>query len=109
MARCVGSARRRHGRSVRAPQVRRVMLLSAPLYSIATTDLWTEHLARLTRARIAERAATTDGESWANDQRELVVRYGWPRWYSRWDPDYGSMMQRSITGHDAGMPFDFIA
>ncbi|HEX4682234.1 MAG TPA: hypothetical protein VH277_05985 [Gemmatimonadaceae bacterium] len=88
--------------------VRRTFRISAPLYSMATTDLLTEHLARLTRARIAERAATPDGESWADDQRELVVRYGWPRWYTRWEPAFGSQMQRSITGHDAGMPFDFI-
>lgn len=88
--------------------VRRLMTIAAPMYSVSTTDLFTEHLARVTRARIAERAATTDGESWADDQRELVTRYGWPRWYSRWEPEFGSQMDRAVTGHDAGMPFDFI-
>jgi hypothetical protein len=88
--------------------VRRVMRVASPLYSISTTDLLTEHLARLTRGQIAERAASTDGESWADDQRQLVLRYGWPRWYSRWEPSFGSQMNRSITGHDAGMPFDFL-
>lgn len=88
--------------------VRRILRIAAPLYSVSTTDLLTEHLSRLTRARIAERSATTDGVSWADDQRELVVRYGWPRWYSRWEPEFDSGLQRSITGHDTGMPFDFI-
>src|SRR6185503_4631033 len=88
--------------------VRHVLRIGAPLYSVTTSDLLTEHLSRLTRAKIAERAATVDGESWADDQRELVIRYGWPRWYTRWEPAFGSQMQRSITGHDVGMPFDFI-
>jgi hypothetical protein len=52
------------------------------LYSVSNSDLFTEHLARVTRARIAEHSAGPDGEAWADDQRELMVRYGWPRWYS---------------------------
>ena len=87
---------------------RRVLLLGAPLYSISQTDLFTEQLARFTRIRMAERSASTDGESWGDDVRELMLRYGWPRWYSRTEPLVGSQMEASITGHDAGMPYDFI-
>jgi hypothetical protein len=87
---------------------RRLFWLGAPLFSVVTTDLRTEHFARLTRARIGERAATIDGESWADDQRELVLRYGWPRWYSRSMPQYGSLARPSITGHDAGVPYSFL-
>jgi hypothetical protein len=94
----------------RARLARRLLVIGAPLYSVATTDLWTEHLTRLTRARIAERSASPDGEPWANDERELVVRYGWPRWYSRAEP--GAMLttdfRPSITGHDSGMPYYFL-
>jgi len=88
--------------------VRRVMWLGAPLYSVSQTDLLTEHLARLTRARIAEHSAASDGEPWADDERELMVRYGWPRWYSRSQPDFRSQARPSIAGHDVGMPYDFL-
>ncbi|HTJ24012.1 MAG TPA: hypothetical protein VL383_16520 [Gemmatimonadaceae bacterium] len=87
---------------------RRILWLGAPLYSVAATDLFTEHLARFTRVRMAEHSAEPDGESWGDDVRELMLRYGWPRWYSRSEPPMGSQMEPSITGHDAGMPYDFI-
>jgi hypothetical protein len=88
--------------------VRRVLWLGSPLYQVSRTDLFTEHLARLTRAHIAEHSAAPDGEPWADDERELVVRYGWPRWYSRTQPQFGSQIEPSIAGHDSGMPYDFL-
>jgi hypothetical protein len=87
---------------------RRILLLGAPLYSVSQTDLITEQLARFTRVLMAEHSVSTDGESWGDDVRELMLRYGWPRWYSRSEPRVGSMMTASITGHDAGMPYDFM-
>lgn len=87
---------------------RRALHVGAPLYSVSTTDLFTEHLSRVTRARIAEHSAAADGEPWADDIRELMVRYGWPRWYSRTQPDFGSQRPPSIIGHDVGMPYNFI-
>ena len=87
---------------------RQVLLLGAPLYSVSQTDLFTEQLARYTRIRMAEHSASTDGESWGDDVRELMLRYGWPRWYSRSEPPVGSQMMASVTGHDAGMPYDFL-
>jgi hypothetical protein len=93
----------------RAQFARRVLRIAAPLYSIAVTDLYTEHLARVTRGRMAERAAATDGVSWADDQRDLTLRYGWPRWYSRSVPTSPSFdATPSITGHDSGKPYDFM-
>jgi hypothetical protein len=88
--------------------VRRLLWLGAPLYSVSASDLFTEHLARLTRARIAEHAATTDGDAWGDDARELALRYGFTRWYSRVLPDIGSMRDPMYVGHDASLPFDFI-
>ena len=92
----------------RQAMARRALRVGAPLYSVATSDLLTEHLSRVTRARIAERSAAADGETWADDVRELMVRYGWPRWYSRTQPDFGSQRPPSIIGHDVGMPYNFI-
>ena len=86
---------------------RRAARLGAPLYSVSTTDLFTEHLSRVTRAIMAERSSSPDGVSWGDDVKELMTRYGWPRWYSRSIPTMGSQLEPSITGHDAGMPYDF--
>ncbi|MGH7622716.1 MAG: hypothetical protein ACREMU_10290, partial [Gemmatimonadaceae bacterium] len=88
--------------------VRRLAWYGAPLYSVSPTDLLTEHLARLTRARIAEHSATTDGEAWGDDVRELTVRYGWSHWYTRADPPLGSQRDPSYTGHDVGHAYDFL-
>ena len=90
----------------REQMARRLFWFGAPLYSVSSTDLLTEHMARLTRIRISERAATINGLSWGDDERELVLRYGWPRWYSRSAPSAASQSQ-VITGHDAGMPYHF--
>jgi hypothetical protein len=93
----------------RASLTRRILQLAAPLYSVSSTDLYTEHLARMTRGQMAEHAATVDGESWADDQRDLTIRYGWPRWYSRSMPHSPSFDARaSVTGHDSGKPYDFM-
>lgn len=85
----------------------RLFALGAPLYSVSLSDLLSEHLARATRAKIAERSAGVDGEAWADDQRSLMLRYGWPKWYTQSDPGYGSMSAASVMGHDPGMPYAF--
>src|SRR3569833_3190795 len=63
--------------------VRHLLWLGAPMLSISGTDLLTEHFARLTRAKMAERSASADGDYWADDERALVVRYGWPKWFTQ--------------------------
>lgn len=89
--------------------VRRALRIASPLYAVSSTDLFTEHLARVTRGRMAERAATVDGESWADDQKDLTLRYGWPRWYSRSVPTSTSLQATSsITGHDGSRPYHFM-
>ncbi|MGH7618388.1 MAG: hypothetical protein ACREPM_14285, partial [Gemmatimonadaceae bacterium] len=100
---------RKLGCDARAGLARRVLRLGSPLYSVSSTDLFTEHLARVTRGRIAEHAASPDGESWADDQRALTIRYGWPSWYSRPVPSTMTIYDRpSIMGHDDGKPYDFL-
>ncbi|MEP6495087.1 MAG: hypothetical protein ABJF01_20540 [bacterium] len=87
---------------------RRILRLGSPLFSVSGTDLLTEHLSRITRARIAERAATPDGEPWGDDEQTLMIRYGWPGWYSQNRQDFGSQQRPSITGHDSGLPYNFL-
>jgi len=92
----------------RAQLAQRILRLGSPLFSVSGTDLLTEHLARMTRARIAEHAATPDGEPWGEDEQTLMVRYGWPDWYSQNRQDFGMQQRPSITGHDAGLPYNFL-
>jgi hypothetical protein len=94
--------------SARVRFAERALRLGAPLYSVSGTDLLTEHLARVTRDRIAEHAATTYGDSWADDQRRITLRYGWPVWYTQSPPDPGSLREPSITGRDVAAPKDFL-
>ena len=87
---------------------RRLFWMGAPLYSVGNTDLLTEHFTRLIHIRISEHAAAADGTPWSDDNRRLVLRYGWPRWFSRSSgPLTGYETRPSIVGHDAGMPYDF--
>lgn len=87
---------------------RRLFWMGTPLYSVWNTDLLTEHLARRTRIQIAENAATIDGSAWTDDDRQIVLRYGWPRWFSRSSPSISAYQSLpSLTGHDAGMPYNF--
>src|SRR5262249_32477833 len=87
---------------------RQILTLGAPLYSVSTTDLLTEHLTRYARAKIVEHSATPDGEAWGDDVRELMMRYGWPEWYSRAFPSVMLDSRFRGTGHAAGMPYDFL-
>ena len=87
---------------------RRVLRLGAPLYSVASSDLLTEHLSRVTRSRISDHSYMVEGPSWGDDSRDLVLRYGWPEWYTRAEAPFGSTLEASIIGHDAGRPFYFI-
>ncbi|HEX3868359.1 MAG TPA: hypothetical protein VHV78_16455 [Gemmatimonadaceae bacterium] len=86
---------------------RRIMWMGSPLLSISGTDLWTEHMARFTRTLIAEHAASTEGGTWDDSDRELTMRYGWPTWFSRERPDFASMSEPRMTGHDSGRPYNF--
>jgi hypothetical protein len=89
--------------------MRRVLWLGSPLYSVTNSDLRTEHFARITRSLLAENSANAEGQSWADDIKELVLRYGWPRWYTRSPPRVSEIGSTgSITGHDAGVPYNFI-
>lgn len=87
--------------------LRRVWWLSAPLYLVGTEDLRTEILARVTRAEIEAHAQGMQG-SWGDDMRELMLRYGWDRWYSRVQPEIGSVMPETVVGHESSPSFNFV-
>lgn len=86
----------------------RLWWMADPFWSLAGNDRRTEHYARHTMARILEPARNTFNLRWANDMREMIVRYGWARYWTR---DRGSSMDPyngPISGHEATPNYHFI-
>jgi len=81
--------------------------LAQPLYSLAGNDRRTEHFARVVMARIHEGRRTPFGY-WAEDLRDVMLRYGWPTWWTR-DPPVSPLVESEprITGHDPSPAFHF--
>ena len=81
--------------------------LAQPLYSLAGNDRRTEHFARVVMARIQEGRRTPFGY-WADDFRDVLLRYGWPTWWTR-DPPTSPLIgsEPRITGHDPSPAFHF--
>jgi hypothetical protein len=84
----------------RAMLADRIWTLSQPLWSTPGNDLRTEHFARWTMATILPRSANAHGMAWGDDSRELLLRYGWSEWYTRYDSGSGIYFSPTITGHD---------
>jgi hypothetical protein len=82
--------------------------LAQPLYSQAGNDRRTEHFARRVMVRIHEGRRTTFGLYWENDLRDVLVRYGWPTWWTR-EPRASPLLQSEpyVTGHSPSPAFHF--
>jgi hypothetical protein len=57
--------------------------LSRPLFSRPGNDMRSEHLSRNVLDVLQDRAQSTDGITWGEDLREILIRYGWPRGWER--------------------------
>ncbi|HVO35371.1 MAG TPA: hypothetical protein VMT21_07390, partial [Gemmatimonadales bacterium] len=62
----------------------RVWWLAQPLWWMPGNDRRTEHYARVTMVRLLEDASSPYGP-WGEDERELIMRYGWPLAWVRED------------------------
>lgn len=89
----------------RWPVNERIWWLARPLYSQPGNDLRTEHYVRHTMARLLDGAGTVDEIPAGGDTRELLVRFGWPRYWTRADAPPGSMSGSSILGHEPSPSF----
>jgi hypothetical protein len=82
--------------------------LADPFWSRAGNERRAEHYARHTMAKIQEPARNPYNLSWSNDLREMVVRYGWARYWTR---GYGSTLEPrggAISGHEATPNYHFV-
>ena len=86
----------------------RVWWLADPFWSQPGNDRRTEHYARHTMAKIQEPARNAYNISWANDLREMVVRYGWARYWTRGNASAISPNDAPVSGHEATPNYHFI-
>lgn len=85
----------------------RVWFLSRTLYQMHGNDSRTEHYARLTMVLMLQDAPSAHQFGFDDDEKELTLRFGWPRQWSRGPYDQRSRAY-SITGHEATPAYRFI-
>ena len=86
----------------------RVWWLSDPFWSIPGNDRRTEHYARHTMSKIQEPARNAYNISWSSDLREMVVRYGWARYWTRGPGTPLEPSNGPISGHEATPNYHFV-
>lgn len=87
---------------------RRYWELAQPSYVVRGNDRRSEHLSRVLLAELSASAANAYGISWADDMREIIIRYGAPRWYAATWPT-GLGRSTDIVGHDRPHGYHFAA
>jgi hypothetical protein len=92
----------------RAQFENRFWWLSQPLYSLAGNDARTEFYARRTMSRLEQQARSAYNISWGRDVDELMMRFGWPTWWSRDHPSNAlASTLPSVVGHEPTPSFFF--
>jgi hypothetical protein len=83
----------------------RLWWLAQPFWWMPGNDRRTEHYARLTMARLLADAPSPNGP-WGDDERELIVRYGWPLAWER--DERGATHEPVAIGFDAEPGWHFV-
>jgi hypothetical protein len=95
------------GDSTRVAFERRVWWMARPLFSTAANDARTEHYARVTMARMLTEAPSAHEGGFDEDERELLLRYSWPRAWSRAGGGFGRGGS-SIVGHEPQPAYPYL-
>jgi hypothetical protein len=86
----------------------RLWWVADPFWSLDGNDRRTEHYARHTMAKIFEPARIVYNLSWANDLREMIVRYGWARYWTMGYPPALDPFGGVVSGHEATPNYHFV-
>jgi hypothetical protein len=86
---------------------RRVWWLARPLFSMPANDARTEHYARVTMAQMLSEAPSAHESGFDEDERELLLRYSWPRAWSRAGGGFGSR-GTSVVGHEPTPAYPYL-
>jgi hypothetical protein len=86
---------------------RRLWWLAKPLYVVQGIDTRTEFYSRMTMSYMLQNAATVHMFGFDVDERELLLRYGWPRSWSQSgrSPGGGPLV---VTGHEPTPSYQFL-
>ncbi len=85
----------------------RAWWLADPFHTVPGNDRQAEHYARLTMSRMLEGTRAGWDTQWAADLRELVVRYGWARYWTKAAESGVSPNGAAISGHEAMPNYHF--
>jgi hypothetical protein len=86
---------------------RRVWWLARPLFGMPANDARTEHYARVTMAEMLTEAPSAHESGFDEDERELLLRYSWPRAWSRTGGGFGSRGS-SVVGHEPTPAYPYL-
>ncbi len=98
------------GSEPRAAFEQRTWWLSRVRYGMRGNDLRSEHFSRLTYAEILRGSTTPYAFGFDEDERELLLRFGWTRAWMR-GPDVvgpGGQRQANVIGHEPVPAYRFI-
>jgi hypothetical protein len=87
---------------------RRLWWLADPLWSVPGNDRRAEHFARHVLDRLHDRARSTEGISWGDDLKEILLRYGAPVGWERIRPNHPLAQEVSVVTHYAPRSWDFL-
>ncbi|HEX5577729.1 MAG TPA: hypothetical protein VFX40_05090, partial [Gemmatimonadaceae bacterium] len=82
--------------------------LADPFHSVPGNDRRAEHFARHTMAKIQEPTRIAYDIVWANDLREMMVRFGWARFWTQGQASMSDPYSGPISGHEATPNYAFL-
>ena len=86
----------------------RLWWLANPFLAVPGNDRQAEHFARHTMALVLQPARMVYNLRWADDLREMVVRYGWARYWTRGPGSAFDAYDGAVSGHEATPNYHFI-
>ena len=88
---------------------RRIWWLATPLLRRGANDAYTEFLARRTASVLESDAQHGHALRWGRDSEELMLRYGWPTWWTRERATtLGGMPDVQLVGHEPWPSYYFL-
>jgi hypothetical protein len=87
---------------------KRLWWLADPFWSLPGNDRQSEHFARYTMAKILEPARNAYNLSWSNDMREMIVRSGWAKYWTRGPGTFYEPQAGAVSGHEATPNYHFV-
>ncbi|HUQ18502.1 MAG TPA: hypothetical protein VM099_02720 [Gemmatimonadaceae bacterium] len=85
----------------------RLWWLADPFLALPGNDRETEHYARQVMTRILDGTRNAHSMQWGDDMREMIVRYGWQRYWSRAPGNSFDPFGGPVTGHEAAPNYHF--